>query len=59
LGEILKRYDRVLIPELNAGQLRLLIRQKYLVDAQGYNKIKGKPFGVSEIVEAIENFVKS
>ena len=59
LGEILKRYDRVLIPELNSGQLRLLIRQKYLVDAKGYNKIKGKPFGVSEIVEAIEKFVSS
>ena len=59
LGEILKRYDRVLIPELNTGQLRLLIRQKYLVDAGGLNKIKGKPFSVSEVAEGIREFVRS
>jgi len=59
LGDILKRYDRVLVPELNSGQLRLLIRNKYLVDAQGLNKIKGKPFSVSEVVEAIQVFAKS
>lgn len=58
LGEILKRYDRVLVPELNTGQLRLLLRNKYLVDAQGFNKIKGKPFSVSEVVEAITEFAK-
>ncbi|QEG23705.1 2-oxoacid:acceptor oxidoreductase subunit alpha [Mariniblastus fucicola] len=54
LGEILKRYDNVLIPELNTGQLRLLIRNEFMVDAKGFNKIKGKPFAVSELVEAIE-----
>jgi 2-oxoglutarate ferredoxin oxidoreductase subunit alpha len=53
LGEVLKRYDKVLIPELNTGQLRLLIRSQFLVDAIGFNKIKGKPFAVSELVEAI------
>jgi 2-oxoglutarate ferredoxin oxidoreductase subunit alpha len=54
LGEILARYDRVLIPELNRGQLRLLIRGQYLVDAQGLNKVKGKPFSAVEVSHAIE-----
>jgi len=54
LGDLLKKYDNVLIPELNTGQLRLLIRNEFLVDAKGFNKIKGKPFAVSELVEAIE-----
>ncbi len=54
LGEVLKRYDNVLIPELNTGQLRLIIRNEFLVDAKGFNKIKGKPFSVTELVEAIE-----
>jgi 2-oxoglutarate ferredoxin oxidoreductase subunit alpha len=49
LGTILRNYKRVLIPELNAGQLRLLIRARYLVDAVALNKIKGKPFLISEI----------
>jgi len=54
LGEILKRYDKVLVPELNNGQLSLLIRDQFLIDAKGFNKIKGKPFAVGELVEAIE-----
>jgi 2-oxoglutarate ferredoxin oxidoreductase subunit alpha len=58
LGEILRRYDRILIPELNTGQLRMLIRSQYLVDAVGLNKIKGKPFTVTELVEGIKAFVK-
>ncbi|QDU80810.1 2-oxoglutarate oxidoreductase subunit KorA [Polystyrenella longa] len=53
LGEILKKYDQILIPELNMGQLRLLLRSEFLVDAQGLNKIKGKPFLISEISEKI------
>lgn len=53
LGELLKRYERVLIPELNNGQLLMLIRSKYLVDAQGYNKVAGKPFLVRELVDQI------
>ena len=53
LGEILSRYKKVLIPELNMGQLRMLIRARYLVDAIGFNKIKGKPFAVSELLEKI------
>jgi 2-oxoglutarate ferredoxin oxidoreductase subunit alpha len=59
LGEIVKNYEKVLIPELNTGQLRLLIRSKYLVDAQGYNKIQGKPFLVHELVRKIDELLES
>jgi 2-oxoglutarate ferredoxin oxidoreductase subunit alpha len=59
LGEILNRYEKVLIPELNTGQLRILIRAKYLVDAQGYNKVQGKPFLVHEIVRKIDETLES
>ncbi|MFM7926896.1 MAG: 2-oxoacid:acceptor oxidoreductase subunit alpha [Pirellula sp.] len=58
LGEILGRYKKVLIPELNMGQLRMLVRSRYLVDAIGYNKIKGKPFTVSELYETILEHTK-
>lgn len=58
LGEILARYKKVLIPELNMGQLRMLIRSRYLVDAIGFNKIKGKPFTVTELVEKISEHAK-
>ncbi|MDH5676063.1 MAG: 2-oxoacid:acceptor oxidoreductase subunit alpha [Myxococcales bacterium] len=54
LGEILRRFDRVLLPELNLGQLVKLIRERYLVDAKSYPKIQGQPFKESEIVEAIK-----
>jgi 2-oxoglutarate ferredoxin oxidoreductase subunit alpha len=57
LGEILGRYEQVLIPELNMGQLRMLVRSKYLVNAIGLNKVKGKPFAVAEIVEKIKELV--
>ena len=57
LGEILARYERVLIPELNMGQLRLLVRARYLVDAAGLNKVTGRPFAVRELVSAIRSQV--
>jgi 2-oxoglutarate/2-oxoacid ferredoxin oxidoreductase subunit alpha len=53
LGEILRRYDRVLVPELNLGQLVKLIRARYLVDAKSYPKIQGQPFKEAEIIDAI------
>ncbi|MCH7988024.1 MAG: 2-oxoacid:acceptor oxidoreductase subunit alpha [Planctomycetes bacterium] len=59
LGEILSRYDKVLVPELNMGQLRQLLRAKFLVDAIGLNKVQGKPFHISEIVEKIEQVLKT
>ena len=58
LGEILGRYDRVLVPEMNMGQLVMVLRAKYLVDAQGYNKIQGKPFKQSEIEQKIEEILE-
>jgi len=57
LGEVLGRYDRVLVPEMNMGQLVMVLRAKYLVDAQGYNKIQGKPFKQSEIEQKIEEML--
>jgi len=59
LGELLGRYDRVLVPEMNMGQLLMLLRAKYLVDAQGYNKIQGKPFKQSELERKIEEILAS
>ncbi|MCY3887115.1 MAG: 2-oxoacid:acceptor oxidoreductase subunit alpha [Chloroflexi bacterium] len=53
LGAVLRRFRRVLIPENNSGQLRLLIRAKYLIDAHGLNKVMGKPFTAVEIAEGI------
>jgi 2-oxoglutarate/2-oxoacid ferredoxin oxidoreductase subunit alpha len=53
LGQILGNYESVLIPELNLGQLRMLIRAKFLVDAIGYNRVQGKPFSVTELVDKI------
>ena len=50
LGEILGRFDRVLVPELNMGQLCMLLRAKYLVPAISYPKVKGKPFKISELL---------
>lgn len=59
LGEIISKFDKVLIPELNLGQLRMLIRSKYLVDAVGFNKVKGKPFTVRELHEKIVEVLQS
>jgi 2-oxoglutarate ferredoxin oxidoreductase subunit alpha len=56
-GEVLKRYKKVLVPELNAGQLRMLLRSEFLVDAIGLNKIQGRPFLVSEIEERISQLL--
>jgi len=54
LGELLKNYETILIPEMNTGQLRSIIRDKFLVPAIGLNKIKGMPFATSEILAKIE-----
>jgi 2-oxoglutarate/2-oxoacid ferredoxin oxidoreductase subunit alpha len=56
-GEVLRRYDRVLIPELNLGQLSKLVRAEFLVDAVGYNRVRGVPFRSSELVDAIEGLL--
>jgi 2-oxoglutarate ferredoxin oxidoreductase subunit alpha len=54
LGDVLKSYDKVLVPEMNSGQLRQLLRARYLVDAVGYNRVTGKPFKAGEIADAVE-----
>ncbi len=53
LGDVVSRYRKVLIPEANSGQLRMLIRAKYLVDAQGYNEVTGQPLSARKLTEAI------
>ncbi len=57
LGEVIGRFKKVLVPEMNMGQLLMILRAKYLVDAQGYNKIQGKPFKTSEIEQKIEEML--
>ncbi|WP_395657122.1 2-oxoacid:acceptor oxidoreductase subunit alpha [Nocardioides sp.] len=57
LGEILKRYDKVLVPEMNLGQLSLLVRGTYLVDAIGYNQVNGMPIKAADLAEAIGGLV--
>ena len=59
LGEILASYKKVLVPELNTGQLRGLIRDRYLVDAIGLNKVKGKPFTISEVYSRIQQMISA
>jgi 2-oxoglutarate ferredoxin oxidoreductase subunit alpha len=49
LGTILRAYDKILVPEMNLGQLSMLLRAKYLVDAEGYNTVRGMPFGAEEM----------
>ena len=57
LGDILKRYKKILVPEMNMGQLVMLLRAKFLVDAESYGKIQGKPFKQSEIEAKIEELL--
>ena len=57
LGDILSRFEKILIPELNLGQLRLLIQGHYLRETIGFNKIQGRPFTVGEMVEKIQELL--
>lgn len=57
LGELLRGFKKVVVAELNTGQLRMLLRAEYLVDCQGINKVQGKPFSVAELVEAIREIL--
>jgi 2-oxoglutarate/2-oxoacid ferredoxin oxidoreductase subunit alpha len=58
-GEVLRRYDKILIPEMNLGQLLKLVRAEFLVDAIGYNRVRGLPFKAAELQEAITALVES
>lgn len=59
LGEILHSYDRVIVPEMNLGQLAFLIRGRYLVDAIGYNQVRGLPFTSEELASAITDVISN
>lgn len=59
LGDVLRRFNHILIPELNLGQLRQLIRAEYLVEAEGLNKVKGMPFRSEEIRNAVIKILES
>ena len=55
LGEILYGFEHVIIPELNSGQLIKILRDKFLIPAEGLNKVQGMPFTAEEILTKIEN----
>ncbi|MBL7494327.1 2-oxoacid:acceptor oxidoreductase subunit alpha [Frankia sp. AgB1.9] len=56
-GEVLRSYDRVLVPEMNLGQLRMLVRAEFLVDAIGYNQVRGMPFKAAELAGVLEDVI--
>jgi 2-oxoglutarate ferredoxin oxidoreductase subunit alpha len=57
LGALLKGYDKILVPEMNTGQLKTVLRDQYLVDAKPLNKVSGQPFRIAEIEAAIEGIL--
>jgi 2-oxoglutarate ferredoxin oxidoreductase subunit alpha len=57
LGEILKRFETVLVPEMNLGQLKLLLRGEYGLPVIGLSKVQGRPFKISEIQNKIEELI--
>ncbi|MQY13384.1 2-oxoglutarate oxidoreductase subunit KorA [Streptomyces sp. RB5] len=57
LGEVLKRYDKVVVPEMNLGQLAALVRAKYLVDAHSYNQVNGMPFKAEQLATALKEAI--
>ena len=59
LGEVLKAYDAVLVPEMNLGQLSLLLRARFLVDVVGYNRVRGLPLRAAELADAITDLVEA
>jgi 2-oxoglutarate ferredoxin oxidoreductase subunit alpha len=59
LGKVLERYDAVLVPEMNLGQLSMLLRARYLVDVVGYNHVRGLPLRAAELADAISDLVSA
>ena len=57
LGEILLKFQKILIPELNSGQLIKIIRSEFLIDAQGFNLVRGKPYTKSQIIDKIKEIL--
>ncbi|MGY1742410.1 MULTISPECIES: 2-oxoacid:acceptor oxidoreductase subunit alpha [unclassified Blastococcus] len=59
LGEVLRRYDRVICPEMNLGQLAMLLRAKYLVDVQSHTQVRGLPFRAAELAAVVQDVIDS
>ncbi|MFJ6444950.1 2-oxoglutarate ferredoxin oxidoreductase subunit alpha, partial [Streptomyces sp. NPDC091649] len=57
LGKVLKHYDKVVVPEMNLGQLAMLLRAKYLVDAHSYNQVNGMPFKAEQLATALKEAI--
>jgi 2-oxoglutarate ferredoxin oxidoreductase subunit alpha len=57
LEDVLRRFDRILMPEINLGQMRLLLRGRYLIDIEGLNKVSGRPFTIAEIERKIAEMI--
>jgi 2-oxoglutarate ferredoxin oxidoreductase subunit alpha len=55
IGEIMKSFRHVIVPELNLGQLRMLLRARFLVDIKGLNKVRGQPFTIAEITRGVRS----
>ena len=58
LGELLGRFERILVPEMNMGQLVKLLRSEFLAPAVGLNKVSGKPFMITEIEDAVRDHLR-
>ena len=58
LADVLSRYDKVLVPEINLGQLALLLRGRFLVDVISYNQVRGLPFQAAELAGVIEDVIE-
>ena len=57
LGDLLERHEKVLVPELNLGQLNFILRANFLKETVSFNKVEGRPFTVSELVDKINNLL--
>ena len=57
LAEVLARYDRVVCPEMNLGQLSLLLRAKYLIDIEGHTQVRGLPFRAAELAAVLQTAI--
>ena len=57
LGDLLRGYEQILVPEMNMGQLKTVLRDQFLVDAKPMNKVSGQPFTIAEIEAAIEGLL--
>jgi 2-oxoglutarate ferredoxin oxidoreductase subunit alpha len=57
LGEVLSSFEKIIVPEMNLGQLCTMIRAKYLINAIPFSKVKGRPFQIREIVKRVEEYL--